>query len=87
VIEITDRAIELLEKATEAARRFDPSAGIRIVGHPGNVRFELADGPAPGDRAVECGRVTIHVEAHLTGLIDVEEPHDQLVLRPRPVDG
>jgi len=83
VIEISDRAVELLEKATEAARRFDPAAGIRIVGQPGNVRFELANGPAPGDRELACGDVTIHVEAHLSGVIDVEEPHEQLVLRAR----
>jgi hypothetical protein len=81
VIEITDRALELLARATEAARRFDPAARIRIVGEPGNVRFVLVDGPEPNDRTVERGDVTIHVEAHLSGRIDLEEPHDRLVLR------
>ncbi len=84
MIEITDRALELLAKATDAARRFDPAARIRIVGEPQNVRFELADGPEPNDLTVERGNVTIHVEAHLSGRIDVEEPHDRLVLRPLP---
>ena len=82
VIEITERAIELLTKAEEAARRFDPSARIRIVGEPGGVRFELADGSGPTDEAVEQGDVTIYVEPHLSGIVDVEEPHDRLVLRP-----
>ena len=87
MIEITDRASELLAKAIEAARRFDPTAVIRIVGEPESVRFELADGPGPSDRTVERDDVTIHVEAHLSGLIDVEEPHDRLVLRPPSLDG
>ena len=84
VIEFTDRAIELLAKAGETARRFDPSARIRIVGEPEHVRFELADGPGPTDEAVEHGDVTIYVEPHLSGIVDVEDPHDRLVLRPHP---
>ncbi len=87
MIEITDRALELLSKATVAARRFDPTAVIRIVGEAGNVRFELSDGPGPSDLPVERDGVTIHVEAQLSGLIDVEEPHDRLVLRPPSPDG
>ena len=81
MIEITDRAVELLTKALSAARRFDPNATIRIVGEPGAVRFELADEPGPDDRELGCGADTIHVERHLAGVVDVEDPHDRLVLR------
>ena len=86
MIEITERAIELITKAQEAARRFDPSARIRIVGDTDHVRFELADGPEPQDEAVRRRGVTIYVESHLSGIVDVEEPHDRLVLRPRRAD-
>ena len=86
MIEITERAIELITKAQEAARRFDPSARIRIVGEPDHVRFELADGPRPQDETVDGGDLTIYVESHLSGIVDVEEPHDRLVLRPRRAD-
>ncbi len=74
--------MELLAKAAAAARRFDPGATIRIVGEPRAVRFELADGPAPGDQVVERGEASVAVEPHLSGVVDVEEPHDRLVLRP-----
>ena len=86
VIEITERAIELIAKAQVAARRFDPSALIRIVGQPDGVRFELAGDPGPGDEAVKHGDLTIYVDPHLSGVVDVEEPHDRLVLRPRSAE-
>lgn len=82
MIEISDRAIELLGTAEAAARRFDPRARVRIVGEREGVRFELADGPGADDVVVEQGDVTIYVERHLAGTVDVEEPHDRLVLRP-----
>jgi len=81
VIEITERALRVLGAAETAARRFDPRAGIRIVGEREGVRFELADGPEPDDDVVERDGVTIYVERHLAGTVDVEEPHDRLVLR------
>ncbi len=86
VIEITERARELLGKAEAAAHRFDPAVTIRIVGEPHAVRFELADGPASGDEEVRSRELTIYVEPHLSGVVDVEDPHDRLVLRPHPVD-
>lgn len=82
MIEITDRALQVLGTAEAAARRFDPRARVRIVEEREGVRFELADGPEPDDAVVERGGLTIYVEPHLAGTVDVEEPHDRLVLRP-----
>ena len=34
------------------------------------------------DEPVAVGDMTLYVERGLEGLVDVEEPHDRLVLRP-----
>jgi hypothetical protein len=81
MIDVTARAVELLAKAGAAARRFDPDACVRVVRDGGAVRFELADGPGPDDVAIERPEVTFYVGAGLDGIIDVEDPHDRLVLR------
>jgi hypothetical protein len=82
MLDVTPRAVEILAKAGAAARRFDPDACVRVVRDGEVVRFELADGPGPDDVAVERPHVTFYVMAGLDGVIDVEEPHDRLVLRP-----
>jgi hypothetical protein len=83
VIEFTDWAIEILGKADRAARRFNPDARVRVAraGSSG-VRFELTDAPEPTDVVSEQRGFTLFVEEGLEGLVDVVEPHDQLVLRP-----
>ena len=82
MIEITERAVELLAKAATAARRFDPNACIRVVGDRDGVRFELTDAPESHDIGIERSGFTLYVEPTLAGVVDVEEPHDRLVLRP-----
>jgi hypothetical protein len=82
VIEVTEWARDILTRAQEAARRFDPDARIRLARIDGGVQAMLTDGPQPGDREVEVGAMTLFVEDGLEGLVDVEEPHDRLVLRP-----
>lgn len=81
MIEITERAVELLAKAASAARRFDPKACIRVVGDRDGVRFELTDAPEAEDLGIERSGFTLYVEPALAGIVDVEEPHDRLVLR------
>jgi hypothetical protein len=81
VIEVSARAAELLAKADAAARRFNPDARIRVVPAEGGVRFVLADGPEDGDVAIERDGVTFYADPTLAGIVDVEEPHDRLVLR------
>ena len=73
--------MDLLAKADGAARRFNPDARIRVVPDRTGVRFVLSDGPEDGDVAVERAGVTFFVDATLDGVVDVEEPHDRLVLR------
>lgn len=82
MIEVTDWARDILTRAQEAARRFNPQARIRLARTDGGVQAVLAARPEPGDREVEVGDMKLLVEEGLDGLVDVEEPHDRLVLRP-----
>jgi Fe-S cluster assembly iron-binding protein IscA len=84
VIDVTARAADLLAKADSAARRFNPDARIRVVPEGVGVRFVLSDGPEDGDTVVERNGMTFFVDPTLDGVVDVEEPHDRLVLRPDP---
>jgi len=82
VIEVTDWAADILNRAQEAARRFEPGVSIRLTRTGGGIEATLADGPEPTDQRVEVGKMTLYVEEGLVGLLDVEEPHDRLVLKP-----
>jgi hypothetical protein len=82
MIEFTDWARDILERAQSAARRFDPDARIRLARIGATIQAALTDAPAADDREVEVGDMTLFVEHDLEGLVDVEEPHDRLVLRP-----
>jgi hypothetical protein len=81
VLEFTEWAKEILAKADTAARRFNPDVKIRLTRMGGVVQAVLAEGPEPADRAVPLEAMTLYVEEGLEGLVDVEEPHDRLVLR------
>ncbi len=82
MIEVTDWAKDILHGSQEAASRFDPDAKIRLTSTRDGVEAQLAEKPASDDQAVEAEGMTFYVEAGLEGLVDVEEPHDRLVLRP-----
>ena len=82
MIDVTGRAADLLAKADSAARRFNADARIRVVPDGVGVRFILSDGPEDGDTVVERNGMTFFVDSTLDGVVDVEEPHDRLVLRP-----
>ncbi|MGH2724137.1 MAG: hypothetical protein ACRDI0_07695 [Actinomycetota bacterium] len=82
MIEVTDWARDILNRSQAAARRFNPGTVIRLVrGGPG-VEARLAEAPEPGDQAIELGEMTLYVEAGLEGVVDITEPHDQVVLKP-----
>ena len=81
-MEFSDWAKDILSRSEQAARRFNPDAVIRLAHTPAGVQALLAEGPEPGDREEAAGETTVYVEAGLEGLVDVEEPHDRLVLRP-----
>lgn len=82
MIEVTDWAKDILGRSQEAATRFNPDTKIRLTRARDGVEAQLAPEPAVGDHAVELDDMTLYVEEGLEGLVDVEEPHDRLVLRP-----
>jgi hypothetical protein len=82
MIEFTDWAIQILQRSHQAARRFNPKATVRVFRKGGKVEFALVEGPDRGDQVVEREDFTLYVEEGIEGVIDVVEPHDQLVLRP-----
>jgi hypothetical protein len=83
MIEVTDWAKDILHRSNQAARRFNPGASVRLARRGGEVQAMFIDRPGPNDQAIQLGeQLTIFVEHGLEGLIDVEEPHDRLVLRP-----
>src|SRR2546425_4099192 len=81
-ITYTEWAVEILGRAQQAARRFDPDAKLRLARAPTGVEAALVHEPAPDDKAFDAGEATVFVEAGLQGLVDVEEPHDRPVLPP-----
>jgi hypothetical protein len=82
VIEVTEWARDILTRSHRASQRFNPGVAIRLARIGDEVQAVLAEAPEPGDQPVDLGEVTVHVEEGLEGLVDVEEPHDRLVLKP-----
>jgi hypothetical protein len=82
MLEITEWAKDILRKSQSAAARFNPDAKVRLARGPGGVQSQLTDAPAPDDAEIDLGGATLYVQAGLDGLIDIEEPHDRVVLRP-----
>jgi hypothetical protein len=82
VIEVTEWARDILNRSQSAVKRFNPDTVIRLVKTSGGVEARLADRAEDGDQKVEAGAATVFAEAGLEGVIDIEEPHDRIVLRP-----
>jgi hypothetical protein len=82
MLEFTDWAKEILQRSVQAARRFDPDAKIRLARMGGTVQAVLTDRPGAQDLLFELDGATVYVEQGLEGLVDIEEPHDRVVLKP-----
>ena len=82
MIEFTEWARDILQRAQQAAARFDSEARVRLARTPGGVQALLVHRSEPGDQEVEAGEVRVFVQEGLDGLVDVQEPHDRLVLKP-----
>ncbi|HJT38176.1 MAG TPA: hypothetical protein VJ818_07100 [Actinomycetota bacterium] len=81
-VEFTDWAKDILQRADAGARRLNPDARVRLVRAAAGMEAVLSDTPAADDDVVSIGQATIFVERALNGLVDIEEPHDRLVLKP-----
>jgi Fe-S cluster assembly iron-binding protein IscA len=81
VLTLTDRALEVLRTAQQAAHRFDPTARLRIRRRGREIAFELTDEGQPSDHIVEAGGVELLVESGIEGTVDAGD-HGTLVLNP-----
>ena len=79
-IELTDRAVEILTRSYEAARRFNPGVHLRLMRDRGQVEARLVEEPGPDDERIEREGFVLHVEPGLSGRLEIHEPHDRLVL-------
>ncbi|MCA1831003.1 MAG: hypothetical protein ABR552_01135 [Actinomycetota bacterium] len=94
MLEFSGWAEEILRRADEAARRLNPDARVRLSRAPaaavelrtaapaGAITTELVDAARAGDTTVDVGGAVVYVAEGIEGLIDVEEPHDRIVLKP-----
>ena len=82
VIEFTEWARDILRRTQTAAVRFDPAARVRLARTRSGVEAVLVHEGESGDLEADAGGVIVFVEHGLDGLVDIEEPHDRLVLRP-----
>jgi len=81
-IEFTEWATEILARSYQAARRFNPQVSLRLRRASDGVEFALTEELVPSDALVTGDGFELHVEHGLEGIVDVVEPHDQLILRP-----
>jgi hypothetical protein len=82
MVEFTDWAKDILQRADAGARRLNPDARVRLVRSGSAMEAVLSDAPGPEDAVVSIGEATIFIERGIDGLVDIEEPHDRIVLRP-----
>ena len=81
-VELTPRAVEILQRSYSAARRFNPDVHLRLARVRGEVQATLVEQPEAGDARIDGDGFVLHVAAGLAGRLEVHEPHDRLVLVP-----
>ena len=84
-VEVTPRAIEVLRRALEAGRLDPAEAGIRVTMARSRRGAELQTGFAeqaePGEETIEAGGIRLFVGPDISGILDVADEHDRIVLR------
>jgi Fe-S cluster assembly iron-binding protein IscA len=81
-MEISETATDVLERAYDAAARFNPDAKIRVFRRNNEIQTGFADAPQDGDVVVEHEGMILYVAADVgEGLLDTTLQHDHLVMR------
>ena len=84
MIRCSPRAVELLRRSSRRPSDSTPARASGWFRSDGGVRFELTDAPSPATRSSGTRRIHLFVAAGLSGIVDVDDPHDRLVLLPDP---
>lgn len=81
MLRITDEAEAVLERAYDAAARFNPTVKIRVFRGGDRIEVGFAERPSEGDDVMAVGDMILFVEAGITGTLDALQPHDRLAVR------
>ena len=81
MLKITDDAAAVLERAYDAAGRFNPGVKVRVYRMGDQVQLGFADRPSDGDEVVAVGDMLVFVEGGINGTLEAQQPHDRLVVR------
>lgn len=81
MLRVTEEAAGVLERAYDAAARFNPAVKIRVSRVGTRIEVNFTDHPSPGDEVVIVGDIIVFVESGITGVLDASQPHDQLTVR------
>lgn len=83
MLEITEAATEVLERAYDAAAAYNPDAKIRVFRRGGQVETGFADAPQSDDETIEHEGMVLYVAADVgAGVLDTSEQHDRLIVKP-----
>jgi len=84
LLEITEAAGEVLERASDAAAAYNPDARIRIFRRRDQVETGFADRPEPGDETLDHQGMTLYVADDVgDGILDTTAEHDRLIVRTK----
>jgi hypothetical protein len=81
VLEITSEAAAVLERAYDAATRFNPSVKVRVYRSGDRIDLGFAESPSPGDEVVAVADIIVFVENGIAGTLEAVPPHDHLRVR------
>lgn len=82
MLEITESAAEVLERAYDAAAAYNPEARIRVFRRGGQVETGFADAPQSGDETIEHQGMVLFVAGDVgEGILDTSEEHDRLIVK------
>lgn len=82
-MQISEAATEVLERAYDAAARFNPAVKIRVYRRKDEIQTGFTDAPEEGDEVVMHEGMILYVAADVgDGILDTTAEHDHLVLKP-----
>lgn len=80
MLEVTEAAAEVLRRAYDAARRFNPDAKVRVFLRGATVETGFADSAEPGDTQIEHEGMPIFIAPGIEGKLDTSTEHDRLIV-------
>ncbi|MGL4173220.1 MAG: HesB/IscA family protein [Actinomycetota bacterium] len=70
MLTLTDQAIDVVRKLTQAPEESDPIAGVRLAPGGNGLEISLVDHPVAGDDVVETDGATVFLEPEASQLLE-----------------